>query len=454
MMEMTSRLAIPRKKRTSRSIAGYLTAIIAVVLLTGCLTEPDQAHTDRCPPGATYDSETERCIGSQPRPDAGDAHDTGDDHNGGEVDAGDSNPDGGALPDADPQPDADTSISPCDGVSCGNNAQCIDGDCVCDDGYVGDPDDRCFTPPPCDGECAHGATCIDDQCRCDPGFATVADGCELLEVSDPASRTLAEVCQKWNEDPWTLTHDKWADEPQDQCDWGWLSEEYHLEAIRETTRYRWLVGLPAVTASDSARTITQACATTLAAENSGLTHTITEDFACYTSEAASGAGSSNIASHSASAADTVRRYIEDWNTPSLGHRRWIFNPRMAQTGYGIRSGYSCNYAFDISGPANPEFTAYPAPGYFPRQALHGKWSLAASSLTLSSDTTVTIENLTSGSTVSIHDFAHHAGSSFRPRMISWRLSQAPQSGESYRVIIGDAYGEGDDLVYEVDLIDC
>ena len=357
-------------------------------------------------------------------------------------------------------PDVECTVpDPCQDVTCGTNASCDGGNCVCDDGYEGNPDAECVAPPACDDECAYGATCLDDQCVCDPGFYAVSDGCEREDVPDPATRTESEVCEKWNEDPWTLTFDKWAQEPVDECDWGWLSEEYHLEAIREATRYRWMVGLPAVTSSESAREITQACATTLAAEDTGLTHNITEDFACYTQEAASGAGSSNIASGAVSAADTVRRYIHDWNTPSLGHRHWIFNPRKGATGFGIRDGYSCQYSFDTSGSADVEYVAYPSAGPFPEEAQHGKWSLGAGAnfggISLSNNTEITIENLSDGSPVSTADFRYHAGSAgFRPPMVSWRVGELPDTGETYEITIGDAYGDGEDLVYETTLVQC
>ena len=140
-------------------------------------------------------------------------------------------------------------------IGCSDDTDGMEGE-RCPSGAFYDEDlERC-------GECPDGATCLDDVCICDPGFVSTSNGCELEEVGDPAQRTSSEVCQRWNEDPWTLTFDKWAEEPADQCDWGWLSEEYHLEAIREVTRYRWLVGLPAVTTDENAREITQACATT------------------------------------------------------------------------------------------------------------------------------------------------------------------------------------------------
>lgn len=446
-----------------RNASPQVVSLQAVVLLFalvffGCHEEPLNPPQSTCPAGTSFDSELGRCVLDQDSensvtPDAGgsDAGEPTDVEQPGHLDV-DSGPSGGADTGSPSEPD--TGPDPCDGVTCGANATCHDGECSCTAGYEGDPYQECLVPPPCDGECPFGATCLDDQCICDPGFSTVADGCQIETVSDPATRSQDEVCQRWTDTPWTLTTDKWAQPPEDECDLGWLSEEYHLEAIREATRYRWLVGLPAVTTSQNARHATQACATTLAAENAGLTHNIPTSYACYTPEAAAGAGSSNISSGAVSSADTIRRYVYDGNTPSLGHRRWVFNPSMTTTGFGIRNGYACQHAFDFSGNFQPEFTAYPAPGYFPHAALHGKWSVASRNVSLSGSTEVIVERLPDEEEVGTHDFRYHSSSTVRPGMISWSLTSAPQPGDSYRITIVDAYGEDDPLVYETHLVSC
>lgn len=442
----------------SRRFRYTLLALVVVIFaVAGCTTEQQDEQSDECPPEMTYDAELERCISDDPNSNdgAGDA---------GGYDAGPTDPDASDPEDADPPgddtgvdadaggSDDDAGIS-CDDIDCGDNAYCEDAQCHCEDDYEGDPYDECVLPPPCDDDCEFGATCIDDQCVCDPGFTTVSDGCELEDVSDPADRTETEVCDRWNEDPWSYNTVQWADDPQDQCDWGWLTEEYHLEAIHETTRYRWVVGLPAVTTSENSREITQACATTLAAEGV-LTHDVDDDFACYTSEGASGAASSNIATGSASAADTVSLYIEDFNVPSLGHRHWIYNPGLSTTGFGFRDGYSCMHVFDNSGSADPEFIAYPAEGYFPDDALHGKWSIASSNLTLNGDTDVTVEDTSDNSSVGVNDIDFHPGDMYRPPMVSWNVASPPGIGDTYEITIVDAYGDGDDLTYETTISDC
>lgn len=436
---------------------GAMLVVSALLIAPGCTPEDEEPISGECPPGTSYQEDLDRCVvhdagvdnasNDQEDADPTPGEDAGSDDGGGTDPDDDAGTDGGPDDAGDDASNGDDP-APCDDVDCGANASCDDGDCYCDDGYEGDPYDQCFLPPPCDGDCSWGATCIDDQCLCDPGFVNVGDGCEREEVSDPADRTQQEVCQRWTEDPYDWSTPQWADEPDDECDWGWLSEEYHLEAIRETTRYRWLVGLPAVTTADNQRDITQACATVLNAEGV-LTHDVEEDFACYTQEGASGAGSSNIAVGASPAADTVRLYIEDIGVPSLGHRRWVFNPSMGATAFGMRGSYSCMYAFDSSGDASPEFTAYPAPGYFPADAHGGRWSLASSSLGLSSNTEVEIENLSGGESISAVDIDYHGGGMMRPPMISWAVTSYPDTGETLQITIGD-----DDLTYQTTLVNC
>jgi hypothetical protein len=353
--------------------------------------------------------------------------------------------------DTNDEPDSD--LPPCAEVTCGDHATCEDGQCQCDDGYEGDPDQGCELPPACgqDG-CSTGASCFDGDCICDPGFERGANGCELEPVSDPAGRTKTEVCQRWN-DRGGYGATTWLVEPTDQCDWGVLHPEHHVAALELTTVYRWLVGLPAVTTAEQARETTQACATTLSAHNQGLTHNITSDFTCYTQEAASGAGSSNIAMGVHSAASSVPLYIGDVGVSSLGHRRWIFNPSMARTAFGYRSSYSCMYSFDRSGPANPEFVAYPAPGYFPAGALMGKWSISSNQLQLQSDTNVTIERVSDGAPVPVSDIYRPGGGYGQPTL-AWSVNSSDiQKEVAYQVTIEGARS-GQDVSYEVTLTSC
>mgnify|MGYP005832735771 FL=1 len=71
---------------------------------------------------------------------------------------------------------------PCTGVDCGEHGACVDGACVCTDGYTGD---FCDIAGPCVGiDCREHGTCVDGACVCDAGFE--GDACEVdINECDP-----------------------------------------------------------------------------------------------------------------------------------------------------------------------------------------------------------------------------------------------------------------------------
>lgn len=79
-----------------------------------------------------------------------------------------------------------------------------------------------------------------------------------------------------------------------------------------------------------------------------------------------GASSSNIAWASWStnlSHGVVKQWMEDSdssNIDRLGHRRWILNPSMKETGFGYVNNYSSMYAFDRSGVTGQYGVAWPA----------------------------------------------------------------------------------------------
>ncbi|KAM7535079.1 hypothetical protein Aperf_G00000094537 [Anoplocephala perfoliata] len=73
----------------------------------------------------------------------------------------------------------------CRGVVCGQNAQCIDGQCECLPGYEGDPKRECRTGENCRGQrCGENAYCRDEVCICETGYqGNPYSRCE--RISDP-----------------------------------------------------------------------------------------------------------------------------------------------------------------------------------------------------------------------------------------------------------------------------
>ena len=72
------------------------------------------------------------------------------------------------------------------------------------------------------------------------------------------------------------------------------------------------------------------------------------------------------------------------NLGALGHRRWVLNPRMADTGFGLAGSetgmsYVVMYAHDLGKPdAEWDRVSWPAPGAFPAELMHDHlaWSLS------------------------------------------------------------------------------
>lgn len=343
----------------------------------------------------------------------------------------------------------------CSEEMCGDNASCVAGACACNSGFGGDPIAGCSPGDPCaDVQCAFGASCNTmGECLCDPGFEPDGnDGCLAVTPGDTASRTVDEVCQRWIADYPMQSNSLFSTDPADMCDPGILHPDTTQDALRRTSLFRWLVGLPAVTSNPDQLRITQACATTLAAENAGLTHNIPPSYACYSQDAATGAGSSNIARGVQWPAQSVDLYIADNGVPSLGHRRWIFNPGMGSTGFGQRDSYSCMYSFDRSGSANSDYVAYPPPGPIPLAAVRGVWSFHSSRYTMSNDSAVEVRDVQTNTPLNVSD-VYVPGGGFGQPTLAWTVS-GTQADTEYEVRITNLGGEGDSVVYRTTLASC
>jgi hypothetical protein len=339
----------------------------------------------------------------------------------------------------------------CQGVTCGQRAMCVAGQCRCEAGLVGDPQVACMPADPCaQVSCTQGATCAAGQCRCSPGFVGNGQTCTPVSPGDTALRTRAEVCQRWMADYGARAQAQWQTEPADMCDPGVLHPDVVDDALRRLSLYRWLVGLGPVTARPEYQRITQACATVLAASNRGLSHSLDQSWTCYSQDAAAGAGSSNIA-QGVGAADSVDLYIQDHGVPSLGHRRWVFNPPMGATGFGQRGGYSCMYSFDQSVGANPHYVAYPAPGFFPRDAVLGVWSFSSNRYSLGANATVTIRDVASNATLTVSDIYAPGGGYGQPTL-AWTVAGA-QNDVEYEITL-DNIGPNGPVTYRTTLISC
>ena len=95
-----------------------------------------------------------------------------------------------------------------------------------------------------------------------------------------------------------------------------------------------------------------------------------------------GASSSNISTSNLPSA-TIFSYMDDsdpGNIDRVGHRRWILNPPMKKTGFGVGANrFGLMYAFDTSrGSVDYDYVAWPSPGVFPTELTNNNcaWSIS------------------------------------------------------------------------------
>ena len=154
---------------------------------------------------------------------------------------------------------------------------------------------------------------------------------------------------------------------------GGLSLQLLGDALIKLRTYRYYCDVSTdVGYDDSYIDLCQHGAEVLAMINE-LTHTprkpegVSEEFYA---KAKKGCGSSNIFTGN-NIVQSVDAYMDDSdksNIDRLGHRRWVLNPAMQNTGFGAgASRYSAMYSFDSKRKEVPDykFVAFPPRGFFP-----------------------------------------------------------------------------------------
>ena len=140
----------------------FLLILVTALLVIGCTAEDEEAS----PGGGTPDPCDNVTCGANAHCDA---------------DTGDCVCNEGYTGD----PDTECVTDRCIGVVCGTNASCDNntGGCVCDEGYEGDPDSGCI-PGLCLGvTCGDNAHCLGGDCVCDDGY-----------TGDPDTACVVDVC--------------------------------------------------------------------------------------------------------------------------------------------------------------------------------------------------------------------------------------------------------------------
>lgn len=179
------------------------------------------------------------------------------------------------------------------------------------------------------------------------------------------------VCARWTEDRADMNEGTWSGSVAG-CSPGDISEDGRANALKIMNLYRWLADLPPVTTSPERDALAQACALLMHA-NKTLSHSPPTSWTCYSGEGAEGAGSSNISPYPG--VSSVDLYMADpGNDTTLGHRRWILSNSIGPTGLGSTDAYSCMWTLGGSNDAGMPWTAWPAPGPFPHEAMVASWA--------------------------------------------------------------------------------
>jgi len=164
------------------------------------------------------------------------------------------------------------------------------------------------------------------------------------------------------------------------CAAGTTSAAHQTATLRTVNWYRRFVGLTPVTFDPTYSAKAQQAALMMQANND-LNHFPPGTWACYTTDGAQAAGSSNLALGTRNGPDAINLYIHDpgADNTEVGHRRWVLDPQRVSMGSGTTATANALWVFGAAQalPSTPAVVAWPADGYFPNELEPGgRWSLS------------------------------------------------------------------------------
>lgn len=202
---------------------------------------------------------------------------------------------------------------------------------------------------------------------------------------------VADIIGRYKAYPWSLdVSDSYSVTPsvKDPYKAGYLKDESLQNALNLLNFIRYVAGLPTdVTLSEDYTEKTQAGAL-LNRVNGKLDHfpTKPEGFPDDLYKTGyEGCSKSNIA---VGYGNLAKSLLNGWmydgdasNINTMGHRRWVLNPAMTQTGFGAVGSYSAMYAHDSKGSSITDYIAWPARN-MPIELMNGSgtpWTLSLGS---------------------------------------------------------------------------
>lgn len=263
----------------------------------------------------------------------------------------------------------------------------------------------------------------------------------------------ADVCTRWKADRADLSEGTWTGDVT-SCTPGDIGATARANALRLVNLYRSLAQLPAVVTDPARDAQDQACALMMRANNM-ISHTPPTTWTCYTADGATAAGSSNVSS--GRAVSSVDLYmIDSGNATTIGHRRWILSNSLGPIGIGGTDKASCMWTLSGTGKAGKAWTAWPAPGQIPLQAVSPRgttvdmtgWSVQSDGINLASaQVTVTVDGAAQPVTVTQLDANYGSKYAIRFNPTGWTT----QAGKTYSVAISNIPTA---INYDVQIVDC
>lgn len=201
----------------------------------------------------------------------------------------------------------------------------------------------------------------------------------------------SDIIARYKAYPWSLdVANSFSEQPSAKAPYkaGHLANKSLENALNLLNFIRYVAGIPAdVTWNEDYTQMTQAGAL-LNCVNGELSHTparpngFTAEYDELYEKGRKGCGSSNIAM---GYGNISKALLNGWmydgdssNVDRMGHRRWVLNPSMSQTGFGAVGAYSAMYAFDRGGSKVSDFVAWPAQN-MPIELMNGSgtpWTLS------------------------------------------------------------------------------
>ena len=263
-----------------------------------------------------------------------------------------------------------------------------------------------------------------------------------------------DVCARWLADRADLSEGTWTGDVA-SCNAGDIGDQARANALRLVNLYRWLAALPAVVTDPARDMQDQQCALMMRANNM-ISHTPPTSWTCYTQAGADAADSSNVSS--GPAVSSVDGYmIDPGNATTIGHRRWILSNSLGPIGIGGTDRASCMWTLDGTGKANKAWTAWPAPGVIPLQALTPArgtgvdstgWTVQSDSINLAgAQVTVMLDGAAQPVTVTQLDANYGSRYAIRFNPTGWTT----QAGKTYSVSVT---GIPTAISYDVQIVSC